>query len=240
MGFPSERRANLQAKNYNELRFVGYVLEMGYDSVRIITSDPYKIAVGGLPRNSLLLMVPTNYQRLPPHFTLLRVLEVAPTPLSQETAQTYFELQKKSMPELDVFTQSELQWGALKTAVLGMYYPDPDQPNRVEFSGDMNNFVSAHNYRVYAPTEGLLNLIVNSLIPETNRFQIGELRLTESRLRLPNAIDLNHIPVYVSTQDLMGTRTALFGRRAWERAMSSSLLRQVSSKPQLKPGTSVN
>jgi hypothetical protein len=210
--FLKKEEANTLAKNYDDLRFVGYVLDIGYDSVRIITSDPFKIAVGGLPRNSLLLMVPTNYQSLPPHFTLLRVLEAAPTPLSQETQQTYFELQKKSMPELDVFTQSELQWGALKTAVLGMYYPHPDKPNTVEFSGDMNNFVSAHNYRVYAPTEELLDLIVNSLVPDTNRFQIGELRLTESRLRLPHAIDLNHIPVKVSTQDFMGTRTALFGK----------------------------
>ena len=210
--FLKKEEANTQAKNYDELRFVGYVLDIGYDSVRIITSDPFKIAVGGLPRNSLLLMVPTNYQSLPPHFTLLRVLEAAPTPLSQETQQTYFELQKKSMPELDVFTQSELQWGALKTAVLGMYYPHQDKPNAVEFSGDMNNFVSAHNYRVYAPTEELLDLIVNTLVPDTNRFQIGELRLTESRLRLPHAIDLNHIPVKVSTQDFMGTRTALFGK----------------------------
>ena len=210
--FLQQEDSNFKAKKYDELRFAGYVMEIGYDNVRIITSDPYKIAVGGLPRNSLLLMVPANYQSLTPHFTLLRVLEAAPTPLSQETAQTYFELQKKSMPELDIFTQSELQWGALNTAVLGMFYPNPDVPDGVEFSGDMNNFVSAHNYRVYAPTEELLNLIINTLIPKVNRFPIGELRLTESRLRLPKAIDLNQIPVYVSTQDFMGTRTALFGK----------------------------
>jgi hypothetical protein len=53
----------------------------------------------------------------------LRVLDAADTPLTGEVQQTYFELQKKSMPELDVFTQSELQWGALKTGVLGMFYP---------------------------------------------------------------------------------------------------------------------
>jgi hypothetical protein len=123
--FLEQEKANEQAKRYDDMRFVGYVLEIGYDTVTIITSDPFKIAVGGVPRNSLLIMVPSSYDTLPPHFTLLRVLEAAPTPLSKEVQQTYFELQKKSMPEIDIFTQSELQWGALKTAVLGMFIPIP-------------------------------------------------------------------------------------------------------------------
>src|SRR5438067_13427715 len=111
--FLKAEKANEQAKKYQEMRFVGYVLEIGYDTVTIITSDPFKVVVGGIPRNSLLVMVPSvRVDGAPPHFTLLRVLETAATPLSRETQQTYFELQKKSMPELDVFTQAELQWGA--------------------------------------------------------------------------------------------------------------------------------
>jgi hypothetical protein len=106
------------ARKYNESRFVGYVLDIGYDEITIITCDPFKINVGGIPRNSLLIMVPDSFEQagtsIPPHFTLLRVLDSAPTPLTKEVQQTYFELQKKSMPELDIFTQSELQWGALK------------------------------------------------------------------------------------------------------------------------------
>jgi len=211
--FLEQEKANEVAKNYDNLRFVGYVLDIGYDTVTIITSDPYKIAVGGIPRNSLLIMVPANYDNLPPHFTLLRVLEAAPTPLSKEVQQTYFELQKKSMPELDIFTQSELQWGALKTGVLGMFYPCPDDGklNEVEFSGDLNNFVSAHKYLVYAPNEELLNLITNSMVPKDNRFAIGDLRLTECRLPLPNKPQPN-VAVLVSTKDFMGTRTAMFGK----------------------------
>ena len=176
--FLEEEKAKEQAKKYNEMCFVGYVLDISYDTVTIITSDPFKIAVGGVPRNSLLIMVPSNYDTLPPHFTLLRVLEAAPTPLSKEVQQTYFELQKKSMPELDIFTQSELQWGALKTAVLGMFYPHPEKMDTVEFSGDLNNFVSAHKYRVYSPDDDLLDLIINSMVSDEGRFPIGDLRLT--------------------------------------------------------------
>ncbi len=210
--FLEREAANEAAKNYAALRFVGYVLELGYDAATIITSDPYKVAVGGVPRNSVLIMVPSiTFDGMPPHFTVLRVLEAAATPLASEVQQTYFELQKKAMPELDVFTQSELQWGALKTAVLGMFYPHPTEKDSLEFSGDLNNFVSAHKYKVYSPDEALLDLITNSLVPQKNRFEIGRLRLTEARLPLPDK-PFPDVPVCVSTVDFMGTRTAMFGK----------------------------
>ena len=115
------------------------------------------------------------------------------------------------MPELDVFTQSELQWGALKTGVLGMFYSNPESGGEIEFSGDINNFVSAHRYRVYAPDDDLLNLVVNALVPIEDRFHIGELRLTENRLPLPNH-KLPEVKVFVSTKDFIGARTAMFGK----------------------------
>jgi len=36
-----------QAHQTDKMRFVGYVLEIGYDAATIITSDPYKVTVGG-------------------------------------------------------------------------------------------------------------------------------------------------------------------------------------------------
>jgi hypothetical protein len=204
-----------KAKIHDQRRFVGYALDIGYNEVTIITCDPFKIAVGGIPRNSLLIMCPSSFQSggtaIPPHFTLLRVLDAAPTPLSSEVQQTYFELQKKSMPELDIFTQSELQWGALRTNVLGMFYPHPQKQDTIEFSGDLNNFVSAHKYRVYAPDDALLDLVTNSIVPYENRFLIGKLRLTECRLPLPGKKQPD-VNVYLSTTDFMGCRTAMFGK----------------------------
>lgn len=209
--FLDEERRNEAAQRYEALRFVGYVLEIGYDAVTVITSDPFKTAVGGVPRNSLLIMAPAEMDGLPLHFTLLRVLESAPTPLSQDVQQTYFELQKKSMPELDVFTQAELQWGALQAGVLGMFYPHPTDLDAIEFSGDLNNFVSAHKYRVYAPTDDLLDLIVNALVPREGAFPLGELRMTECRLPLPGK-RLPQVEVLICAADFKGTRTALFGK----------------------------
>lgn len=200
-----------QAGNYEQMRFVGYVLDLGYESATIITSDPFKKAVGGIPRGSFLIMAPDELDGMPPHFSLLRVSATAPTPLSRDVQQTYFELHKKSMPELDVWTRGELQWGALDTHVLGMFFPDAEDPNKTLFSGDVNNVVSAHRYKVYAPTDPLLELIINGIVRPSNQFPIGKLRFTECTLPFAN-IQQPQIDVRVSTDDFKGFRTAMFGK----------------------------
>jgi hypothetical protein len=208
--FLSREEAMEQAKQINKMRFVGYVLELGFDSAKIITSDPYKVAVGGIPRGSFLIMTPINAQAAPPHFTLLRVTGVSPTPLSNQVQQTYFELHKKSMPELDVWTQSELQWGALDCDVLGMFYADPRDMQRLAFSGDVNNVVSAHRYKVFAPDDTLLRLIVNGTVKNEHRVTIGTLRTMECGLFSDGGI--SDIPVDISMRDFKGYRTAMFGK----------------------------
>jgi hypothetical protein len=198
------------ARNLDQMRFVGYVIELGYDTAKIITNDPYKVAVGGIPRGSFLIMTPAKEDKAPPHFTLLRVNGVSPTPLSSQVQQTYFELQKKSMPELDVWTQSELQWGALDCDVLGMFYADPQQMSELRFSGDVNNVVSAHRYKVFSPNDELLKLIVNGMVKKEQQAEIGILRTMECGLFSNGAV--TNIPVKISMKDFKGCRTAMFGK----------------------------
>lgn len=192
-------------------QFVGYVIELGYDTAKIITSDPYKIAVGGIPRGSYLIMVPNGTGSLPPHFTLLRVKGVTTTPLSNHVQQTYFELHKKSMPELDIWTQSELQWGALECDVLGMFYANPQKLSKLEFSGDVNNVVSAHRYKVFSPSKELLTMIVNGTLKRDNQFEIGDLRTMECQLTSDSSKQKD-VPVKISMEDFKGCRTAMFGK----------------------------
>ena len=199
------------SRQTEKMRFVGYVLELGYDMARLVTSDPYKQAVGGVPRGSFLILAADNLENVPPHFSLLRVTDTAPTPLSKEVQQTYFELHKKSMPELDKFTISELQWGALNAKVLGMYFPKPDDIDSIMFSGDVNSVVSAHRYKVYAPDPKLLDIIVNGIVRSENKFSIGKLRLTECLLPFAN-VPQPDLDVQVSTNDFRGFRTAMFGK----------------------------
>lgn len=221
------------AQEIDKMRFVGYVLDLGYDTATIITSDPYKVAVGGIPRGSFLILAPNNLKGLPPHFTLLRVMETAPTPLSAQVQQTYFELHKKSMPELDVWTQSELQWGALRCSVLGMFYPNMENRTQIAFAGDVNTVVSAHRYRVYAPDEVLLDIIVNGLVrPEKSEpVEIGVLRPTENQLALilnsGSGKDALTTTVKVSVEDFKGARTAMFGKTRLGKSNVVKLLAQA-------------
>lgn len=209
--FQEQQEKLEQARKLDEWRFVGYVLDLGYEQAKIITCDPYKLAVGGIPRGSFLIMVPTSKSETPLHFTLLRVTGVSPTPLSNQVQQTYFELHKKSMPELDIWTQSELQWGALDCDVLGMFYVNPKDTRRLAFSGDVNNVVSAHRYAVFAPDTALQNLIVNGVVKEEEQIVLGELRTMECQLEsgrvLPTPVEAR-----ISMKDFKGCRTAMFGK----------------------------
>ena len=209
--FLEEETRNERAGKYGDMRFVGYVLDLGFDDATIITSDPFKKAVGGVPRGSFLIMAPDSLEGMPPHFSLLRVKATAPTPLSRDVQQTYFELHKKSMPALDIWTKGELQWGALSANVLGMFFPNQNEAGKITFSGDVNNVVSAHRYKVYAPTKELLEIIVNGTVRPENQFPIGKLRLTECSLPFADSRPLD-TDVCVSTNDFRGFRTAMFGK----------------------------
>lgn len=222
--FLAREEAMESAKQIDKMRFVGYVLELGFDTAKIITSDPYKLAVGGIPRGSFLIMTPFSAGSTPPHFTLLRVTGVSPTPLSNQVQQTYFELHKKSMPELDVWTQSELQWGALDCAVLGMFYANPLNMQQLNFSGDVNNVVSAHRYKVFSPDEALLRLIVNGMVKTELRSTIGTLRTMECGLFSDGGV--TNIPVEISMRDFMGCRTAMFGKTRLGKSNVVKLLAQ--------------
>ncbi len=199
------------AKKYDEWRFIGYVLDISYDGATIITSDAYKKAVGGIPRGSFLILVPSDYKEYKPHFSLLRVKGITDTPLKSQVQQTYFEMQKKSMPELDIWTQGELQWGALECDVLGMFYANPNQTDKLAFSGDVNNVVSAHRYEVFAPDEELLDMIINDTVRNEFKEIIGYLRTMECQFDIEKQQQAP-IPVKISMKDFMGCRTAMFGK----------------------------
>ena len=206
-------------------RFVGYVLDLSYEGAKIITNDTYKIAVGGIPRGSFLILVPADFSKTEPHFSLLRVKGVSATPLTQQVQQTYFEMHKRSMPELDLWTQADLQWGALECDVLGMFYANPVDVNKLSFSGDVNNIVSAHRYEVYSPDEELLKIIINGTVRNEYKQVIGKLRTMECMFEMDRQASDN-IPVEISMKDFMGCRTAMFGKTRLGKSNVVKLLAQ--------------
>ncbi|MCH7382181.1 ATP-binding protein [Acinetobacter higginsii] len=195
-----------------------------------------------MPRGSFLIMVPEDLEGIAPHFSLLRVSGVAPTPLTNSVQQTYFELHKKSMPELDRWTVSELQWGSIDCDLLGMFYPNPDDAKKIEFSGDINAVVSAHRYRVFSPDERILNIIINGMVKSELNQSIGKLRLTECRLPFNNAkSNLEDVAVQISLKDFLGARTAMFGKTRLGKSnvvkiIANATIEALSSQSEYKCG----
>lgn len=202
------------AGNYDKMRLLGYVLSISFDEVVVITCDAFRKAVGGLPLNAFLIMVPSDLPAShPPYFILLRVVDTSTTPLEKEVQQTFFELHKRSMPELDIFTQSELQWSGLCAAIVGVIYPNPDDRSEIEFAADAHDLLSAHRYVVYKPGRELLKLAINQFVAEDDAFVIGDLRMTENRLaQLLGTPDESVIEVQAAKSDFVGTRTGIFGK----------------------------
>lgn len=228
-----EAGLNRIARYYGELgkgedRLVGYVMSLGYDDATLITNDFYKHRCGGVPKNSFLIVRPEPFElpghsvKTPPHLVLVRVLEPASTPLSADVSRTYFEMHKSHMPEIDVFTRSELQWGAIKAAVLGTFYDSSDGKD-VAFGADIETYYSPHLYAVFSPTAEMLDTLVNAFVDQDSRQCIGAVRLTEARLT-----DNLHVPVYVSPRDFVGARTALFGKTRMGKSNTVKVILQMT------------
>jgi hypothetical protein len=94
--------------------------------------------------------------------------------------------------------------------VLGTFYKDDN--NCMKFGADVENFYSAHNYKVIKPNPGVLELLVNfreeGITGKPTDIKIGKVRYSSS---LRFQAQEKDVPVYVSPKDFLGKRTALFG-----------------------------
>lgn len=207
-GYITRLAASFDARADNLL---GYILQLSYDEATIVTCDAWKLQCGGVPKNSFVLircsplaarLAATEKPR--PALILARVTEAVATPLSNETQQTIFAIHKVQAA-IDPYTDTELQWGALKAAILGTYYDDED---KIAFGSDIDSYVSPHFYEVYVPAPDDLERLINSFVAEDQTEVIGEVRYTETRTAPVHA----PVSVRISPQDFIENRTALFGK----------------------------
>ena len=191
---------------------LGFVLAMSYDEATIVTCDAWKRKCGGVPKNSFViirlnpLVAKMSTEETPrPALILARIIEPVATPLTVEQQQTIFTIHKVQAV-VDPYTNSELQWGALKAAILGTYYDDDE--SQITFGNDINSYMSPHFYEVYVPSAEDLEMLVNSFVSKMDPIAIGELRYTETQTT-KNPLKVS---IKVSPQDFIANRTALFGK----------------------------
>jgi hypothetical protein len=200
-----------EAKDENA--FVGRPFYLDYDHLRLLSNDSWKHRVNGVPAGAFLLCV---YDGEPgvEEALLTRVLRPTKLPTDDDVVAAMVDYYKELIPgngggHLDSYTRAEFQFSGLECRVIGTFYRD--SAKRTRFAGDLDNFYSPNNYRVYKPTGKVLEYIVNfredGIPGGVGDERIGGVRYSSS---LRHAQE-DKVPVYVSAFDFIGKRTALFG-----------------------------
>jgi hypothetical protein len=196
--------------------FVGRPFYLDYDKANILVADSWKNRAGGLAQGSFLLAYYENEETVA-EAVLLRVLAPTPLPTDRDVISSMVEYYKDDLKtsgpgsQLDQYTRYEFSFSGLQCRVLGTFYRQTTE--RPKFGADLENFYSAHNYSVVKPNPTVLEFIVNfregnSYAGKANDIRIGRVRYSSSRRFQAQE---TQVPVYVSPQDFLGKRTALFG-----------------------------
>jgi DNA helicase HerA-like ATPase len=219
-------------KGKEETLAVGRPYYLDYEKAQILICDADKHKVKGIPQGAFLL---AYYQGEPDvkEALLLRVLTPSKLPTDNDVVSSMIEYYKEGSDisgiasqrgggNLDDFTRYEFSFSGLECRVLGAFYQVPIKKVMdgqqvtsyvTEFGADIENFYSANNYKVYKATGDVLKAIVNQrdagiVAGNENEFKIGTVRFSSSRRF---QINEPFVDVFISPQDFVGKRTALFG-----------------------------
>lgn len=201
-------------------RLLGFLLNLSYEDVSIVTCDPWKRGCGGVPRSSFVLVrlspqkVSAEEASACDRLVMVRVTESVPTPVASEMQQTVFQIHK-AQADLDPITHKDFQWSGLRGTVVGTFYDKPAADGgtpTIGFGLDVDTFFSAHCYEVYVPTSQHLEQLINAFGDALKPLDIGKLRYTET----PSYSECGSVTVKVDPSDFVGKsyghRTALFGK----------------------------
>lgn len=195
--------------------FIGRPFHIDYEKAYILVADSWKLKAKGIPQGSFLLAYYENEDNVY-EVLLLRVVKPAKLPTDNDVISSMIEYYKDNLKtngkesQLDSYTKYEFSFSGLECRILGTFYKDDKGCTR--FGADVENFYSAHNYKVIKPNSNVLELIVNfreeGITGKPTDIKIGKVRYSSS-LRFQAQED--NVPVFVSPKDFLGKRTALFG-----------------------------
>ena len=216
---------------------VGFVVDMNYKSVVVLTNDKWKQQCGGIPQNAFLVAAafdPENFSKAEASdqmVVLLRARSEAKLPQDGDTLKAIIEhYQRKTeiqapdhLDGIEKITHARLQFKGLECRILGTFYTD--NTGQMFMGSDIENFYSVARLRVYKPTKVALEKIVNFIDPlkETkaredakallgrypDTIPIGTVRYTSTN---PNQVTQhNNAPVNIQPMDFLARRTAVFG-----------------------------
>jgi len=208
-------------------RLLGFLLNLSYEDVTIVTCDPWKRNCGGVPRNSFVLVrlsvdkVSQDERSFCDRIIMVRITESVPTPVASEIQQTIFQIHK-SQANVDPITNKEFQWSALKGKIVGTFYDKEDELSDVQigFGLDVDTFFAPHCYEVFVPHANHLKQLINAFSEDPDPLEIGFLRYTET----PSSHEADRVDIQVDPTDFIG-KTMVTGRRCSEKRASGNQTR---------------
>ena len=224
---------------------VGGIYNMGFEECSILTNDIWKSNAGGIPKHCFLLASVMESGKAPlseddEEIILLRVIGPAQLPTERELINVRSDAMREIITEkgresakepseiIDILTRNEIQFSGIKAKVLGTFYEEIVNDNRIlTFGSDVDNFYSASRYKVYKPYSKSLEIITSypeitkqeeierqkNNIPFPKRIRIGTVRYS-STIRRTRKIEEKKpisVPVKVYIEDFISMKTAIFG-----------------------------
>jgi len=233
----------------NEESKIGHLFYLDYDVAKVLTFDAWKWRVKGVPKGAFLLAFYEGEPGEVEEALLLRVLSPTKLPTDDDITKSMIEYYKNNQDisglagtekksDLDPFTRFEFSVSGLECRILGVFYRNDS--GSIEFGADVENFYSPNNYTVYKARGKVLEYIVNQGLgafyggEEKGLFKLGYVRYTSSRRFQDKEEKVN---VWISSKDLLGKRTALFGMTRTGKSNTVKMLikatKEISEKASL-------
>ena len=219
-----------------EGQYVGDVFSISYETALVLIHDYHRREVGGIPSLSFLIATriqpdanDIDYTREDSSIILLRVMDAAPLPGSDEAERIRVESAQRVSGEVDRHwddsiamgpqTHHYLSFAGVKCRVIGTFFLDfdPQDTSRLitRFGSDLSNYYPNQGLTAYKPNEEALKEMVNyqdsdrrEELRNHSRVPIGEVRYASTNRSFQGISD---VEVSISPADLLGQKTALFG-----------------------------
>ena len=146
--------------------------------------------------------------------------------------------------KMDSTTASLLGYAGVKCRVIGTFFvdhqnegaDDVEKALALRFGSDISNYYPNKGLKVYKPNNEALKAIVNYRNQEEanldHEVNIGEVRYASTNRSFQG---VSNIPVYISPNDLLGQKTALFGMTRTGKSNTTKIIAKAVFELRFKP-----
>jgi len=233
---PGWNAKDIFSRLIQEEQYVGDIFSINYETGKVLVHDFHRQKVGGIP--SLCFLIATriklgdevDYKSEDASLILLRVMDAAQIPQDREAEKVRVETAQRVSGEtdkhwdgdetMDYKTRHVFSYAGLSCRIIGTFYLEEEKTGlKLKFGSDISNYYPNRGLKIYKPSGGALQEIVNFIDPKslddyksffenTSRVELGHVRYASTN-RKYQGVDM--VPVFIYPADLLAQKSALFG-----------------------------